>query len=108
MILTAKEEKVLKVIIHGSKELGERWCDLDQILDYLKTDHNYSISKAALQFPIRKFRDMGIINRDATELRRRRRRRIIIPTPDAYSLMGDMSPIDSQLETGTFLSLTNQ
>ena len=80
MNLTTKQVIFMTVVCSGSKVTGEEWNDLDQILERLSVEHDWTTSKDSIQFTIRALLKHGMIEKGEREKRRGRLRAIIKPT----------------------------
>lgn len=80
MSLTTKQIQIMTIVCRGNTDHSEQWCDLDQVLERLKSMFNWATTKQSLQFSIRALIKQGMIEKAGTERRRGRRRIILAPT----------------------------
>lgn len=78
MILTDKQENVLKVVVKGNS--NGSFCDLDEIIQRVY----YKTNKPSIQFIIRNLVGKGLIEKRETEKRRARRRIVLCATKSGY------------------------
>ena len=78
MILTDKQESVLKVIIKGNS--NGSFCDLDEVIHRVY----YKTNKPSIQFIIRNLISKGLIEKQETQKRRARRRVVLCATNKGY------------------------
>lgn len=83
-ILTRKQIALMKVILAGNTDVDGNFshCDLDQIIQRVE----YSPTKHAIHFSIRKLIAKGLIEKLGLELRRESRRVIIGATKTGKSI----------------------
>jgi hypothetical protein len=85
MLLTQKQQSIMKQIIAGD---GEAAIDLDQLLERL----DYKTSKESLQFSLRALIGHGLIRKAERELRRDRIRQTVVPTTFGKEIYSEYVP----------------
>lgn len=99
MSFTVKQIQILTILCRGSDEPGEKWCDIDQLLEKLETDFQWKTTKQSIQFSIRILIKKGYIVKHEKEIRRGRSRVIIAPTETGLLIAG---PANNTQETELF------
>lgn len=74
MLLTSKQQSIMKQIIAGNDD--DTAIDIDQLLERL----DYKTTKESLQFSLRALIGHGLIRKAERELRRDRVRQTLVPT----------------------------
>jgi len=80
VILTAKQDSVLTVIVRGNSDGSN--CDLDQVIGGVF----YKTNKPSIQFIIRNLIGKNLITKQPTENRRTRRRIIFCATEGGFRM----------------------
>lgn len=88
MNLTTKQTQILTVLIKANPD--GTFCDIDQLLERLESEHDWKTSKPSIQFSIRAMIKAKTICRASSERRRGRIRTVLAPTGLGYQVMSGM------------------
>ncbi len=86
MRLTVNQSRVLTCLIKRNTDGSD--LDLDQLLDRLSIDYDWTTSKASLQFTIRQLMKLSVMERCELDQRRGKARRILRITDLGRKVMG--------------------